>query len=84
MKDIIASTTFEVPGYRVVKWLDMVFGITVRTRGVGGKIKAGLRGIVGGEVGAYVELANEIRHEAMTRMEQEAKDKGAKAILGVS
>lgn len=46
-------TTPEIPGYEIVKVLGPVHGLTVRTRGVGGKIVAGIEGIFGGEVTSY-------------------------------
>ena len=41
-RSMIVVTTSTLPGYRVVKVLGAVTGLTVRTRGVGGKFVAGI------------------------------------------
>jgi uncharacterized protein YbjQ (UPF0145 family) len=44
---------------------------------------AGLRGLVGGRIGAYETLLDRARREAILRMKREAPLKGAKAIINV-
>jgi uncharacterized protein YbjQ (UPF0145 family) len=78
---MIVTTTENVPGARVVRALGQVFGLTVRTRGLGGNIAAGLRSIVGGEVGAYVKLLEDARRQAVDRMVQNATAMGADAVV---
>jgi len=79
---LIVVTTPTIPGYEVVKVLGMVHGITVRTRGVGGKIVAGIEGIFGGEVSAYTSECEKARDESMKRLIENAKRLGANAIIG--
>jgi len=55
----------------------------VRTRGVGGKIFAGIEGIFGGEVTAYTSECEKARRESLNRLIENAKRIGANAILGV-
>jgi len=73
---MIVTTTENIPGARVVQTLGEVFGLTVRTRGLGGNIAAGFRSIVGGEVGAYVKLLEDARRQAVDRMVQSATAMG--------
>jgi uncharacterized protein YbjQ (UPF0145 family) len=80
---IVVSTTFEIAGHRVVRDLGIVRGITVRTRGLGGKIAAGLRGLVGGKVEAYVSMCEVARAEAMELMLTHAHERGANAVIGM-
>jgi len=80
---MIVVTTPTVPGYQVVKVLGTVHGITVRTRGVGGKIAAGIEGIFGGEVTTYTSECEKARKESLNRMIENAKKMGANAIIGV-
>lgn len=80
---IIVVTTPTVPGHNVVKVLGPVHGLTVRTRGVGGKIVAGIQGIFGGEVSAYTSECEKARKESLDRMIENAKKIGANAIIGV-
>lgn len=82
-QDILVTTTFEVPGYEVVRYLGVVRGITVRTRGIGGQISAGIRALVGGPVGAYISLCEYAREEAMQFMLTHARERGANAVLGM-
>ena len=55
--------------------------MTVRTRGVGGKIMAGIEGMFGGEVTSYSSEAEKARKESMDRLIDNAKSVGADAIL---
>jgi len=80
---IIVVTTPTVPGYQVVKVLGPVHGLTVRTRGVGGKIVAGIEGIFGGEVTTYTSECEKARKESLDRMIESARKIGANAIIGV-
>ncbi len=82
MKEIIVTTSNEVPGKKVVKIIGIVRGSTVRARNIGRDIGAGLKNIVGGEIVTYTEMANQSRDEAYNRMVNNAKDMGADAIIG--
>jgi uncharacterized protein YbjQ (UPF0145 family) len=79
--ELIVVTTSTIPGYEIVKALGTVHGITVRTRGVGGKIMAGIEGIFGGEVTSYSSEAEKARKESMERLIENAKRLRANAIL---
>jgi len=76
-------TSNYASGYKVEKVLGMVYGITVRSRGLGGNIVAGLRTIAGGEIKEYTELAKQARQEALDRLSDHAKNMGANAVLSV-
>jgi|Deesub1362B_J571_1020462.scaffolds.fasta_scaffold00238_24 uncharacterized protein YbjQ (UPF0145 family) len=82
-KEIIAVTSPHLPGYDIVSILGIVHGLTVRTRGVGGKIVAGIQGIFGGEVTAYTSECEKARKESIRRLMENAKKMGANAIIGV-
>jgi len=75
-------TTPTVPGYEIVKVLGTVHGLTVRTRGVGGKIVAGIQGIFGGEVSSYSSECEKARKESVDRLVENARRMGANAIVG--
>ena len=78
---MIVATTENVAGYRVKETKGQVFGVVVRSRGLGGNIMAGLRSIVGGEITEYTELLEEARRHAVDRMVQNASAMGANAII---
>jgi uncharacterized protein YbjQ (UPF0145 family) len=79
----MTSTTFEIPGYNIVRGLGVVRGVTVRSRGFVGQFAAGLRTIAGGKIHEYVSLCEETRGEAFDLMVQHAEKIGANAIIGV-
>jgi uncharacterized protein YbjQ (UPF0145 family) len=78
---MIIATTENIAGQRVVKTLGEVFGVVVRSRGLGGNIMAGLRSIVGGEIHEYTQLLEEARRHAIDRMVGNATAMGANAIV---
>ena len=80
---LLMTTESDIPGYRISRVIGLVYGITVRTRGMGGKIMASLRGLVGGEMGSFVDLMNEIRGQALLRLNEVAYQRGANAVIGV-
>ena len=78
---MIVVTTDTVEGSRVVETKGQVFGIVVRSRGLGGNIMAGLRSIGGGEIKEYTEMLEDARRHAIDRMVQNATAMGANAIV---
>jgi len=83
MSEVIVVTTPNLPGYDIVKVLGTVHGLTVRTRGVGGKFVAGIEGIFGGEVTAYTSECEKARRESLNRLIEDARRMGANAVLSV-
>lgn len=78
-----ATTSFDFSGYRIVKYLGVVRGITVRSRSVVGQFAAGVQQIFGGNITIYTELCENARGEAFDLMLQHAAAVGANAIIGV-
>ncbi len=78
---MIVVTTESVVGYRTKETKGQVFGVVVRSRGLGGNIMAGLRSIGGGEITEYTQLLEESRRHAIDRMVENATAMGANAIL---
>ena len=79
---LIATTPF-VAGWRVVETKGHVFGLVVRSRGLGGNIMAGLRSLGGGEIHEYTSLLEDTRRQAIDRMVQNATLMGANAVLSM-
>ena len=77
------STTFDLPGFRVVRGLGIVRGIVVRSRSVFGNIGASLQTLIGGDITLFSNLCEKTREEAFNRMMRHAAELGADAILGV-
>jgi len=78
---VIVSTTESVAGHHTVATLGQVFGVVVRSRGIGGNIAAGLRSIVGGEIKEYTALVEETRRHAVDRLVQNATLMGGNAVV---
>ncbi len=74
-------TSEYVTDHRIVETKGQVFGVVVRSRGLGGNIMAGLRSLVGGEIKEYTELLEEARRHAVDRMVSNANAMGANAII---
>ena len=81
-QSVLVVTTPTVQGYEIVKVLGAVSGLTVRTRGVGGKIVAGVESMFGGEVTAYTSECEKARRESMQRLVDNAQKMGANAVVG--
>jgi uncharacterized protein YbjQ (UPF0145 family) len=80
---MIDSTTNDVAGYRIVRHLGLVRGITVRSRSVLGHLVGGLQSFFGGKLGAFVQLAETARQEALDHMCEIASQRGANAVIGM-
>ncbi len=79
----MTTTAFTIDGYRVVKSLGVVRGITVRSRSVFGTIGASLQTIVGGNITLFSELCEQTRSEAFEMLVNHAVERGANAVIGV-
>jgi uncharacterized protein YbjQ (UPF0145 family) len=77
---LIVTTTENIPDTYVVQTLGQVFGLTVRSRSIGGNIAAALKSLVGGEIKSYVKLNEDARRQALDRMVQNAAAMGANAV----
>lgn len=83
IKIMIITTTENIAGKDIKEVLGLVRGNTIRAKHIGKDIIAGLRTIIGGEIKEYVEAMNEAREQSLERMEKQANDLGADAIVGV-
>ena len=79
----MVTTAFELDGFRVLRNLGIVRGITVRSRSVVGSFAAGLQTLVGGNITIYTELCEKSREEAFDLMLQHAGALGANAVVGM-
>ena len=80
---MIIVTTPYLSGHRIVESKGMVFGLVVRSRGLGGNIMAGLRSLGGGEIHEYTSLLEDTRRQALDRLVRNATVVGANAIVSL-
>jgi len=78
---MIVVTTEDVAGQRIVETKGQVFGVIVRSRGLGGNIVAGLRTVFGGEVHEYTSMVEDSRRQAIDRMCKNATLMGGNAVV---
>jgi uncharacterized protein YbjQ (UPF0145 family) len=80
---VITSTMNEVPGYRVVRVLGAVYGLTVRSRNWGADIAQIFKSVVGGELKYFTSMMYTSRNSAVERMVGECMGKGGNAIIAM-
>lgn len=83
LNDALVTTAFELPGYRVVRNIGLVRGITVRSRSIVGNFFGSLQSLLGGNITIYTQLCEQARGETYKDMLMHARQRGANAIIGV-
>jgi uncharacterized protein YbjQ (UPF0145 family) len=83
MQHNMTTTAFILDGYRIVKNLGIVRGITVRSRSIFGTIGGSLQTLVGGNITLFTELCEKTRREAFDMMMLHGDEMGANAIIGL-
>jgi uncharacterized protein YbjQ (UPF0145 family) len=83
MDSTMITTSTELEGYRVLRNLGVVRGITVRSRSLLGNLAGGLQTLLGGQISIYVDLCEKTREEAFQFMMQHGAERGANAIIGM-
>ena len=79
----LTTTTFDLPGYRVVKSHGVVRGIIVRSRSIVGNIAANVQSLFGGNISLYTSMCERARADAFNEMLLHAGQLGANAVIGV-
>jgi uncharacterized protein YbjQ (UPF0145 family) len=79
----LTTTTFDLPGYRIVRSMGVVRGIIVRSRSIVGNLGASIQSIFGGNISLYTELCERAREDAFRQMLAHAGQLGANAVIGV-
>jgi uncharacterized protein YbjQ (UPF0145 family) len=81
--DIPLVTTPNVPGFRLVNSVGIVCGEAIIGANIFSDMLAGIVDIVGGRSLSYEGKLQSARQIALAEMAQQAKDRGANAIIGV-
>lgn len=80
---MLVVTTNELEGYRIVRHLGLVRGLTVRSRSVVGNLGAAIQIFFGGNITVYTKLAEQTRQEAFNLLVAHAQEIGANAVIGM-
>jgi uncharacterized protein YbjQ (UPF0145 family) len=83
MDEILIVTTNDVPGYEITQVHGEVCGLIVRARNAFSNMGAGLRTVFGGEARGYTTLLLDSRNEALERLREAAREKGANAVVAM-
>ena len=83
MDHSLVTTSTSLEGYKIVRHLGVVRGITVRSRSALGNIAGGFQSLFGGRLSIYVELCENAREEAYQLLIQHAQVMGATAIINM-
>jgi len=80
---IITTTMFDVPGYRVVRVLGAVYGLTVRSRNWAAGLGMVLKSIAGGELRWFTDMLYSARNDAISRIVSETQARGGNAVIAM-
>jgi uncharacterized protein YbjQ (UPF0145 family) len=80
---MIITTTPNIEGKKVTKYLGLVSGEAIIGANIVKDFFAGIRDIVGGRSGAYEEGLREAKEIALREMQEQAHRLGANAILSI-
>ena len=80
---MIVATTNDLPGYRIVAYVGLVRGLTVRSRSIVGNIGGAIQSVFGGNLSIYTDLAEHARQEAYDLLVQHATQAGANAVIAM-
>ncbi|EPS38890.1 hypothetical protein H072_7350 [Dactylellina haptotyla CBS 200.50] len=78
---VITTTMFDIPGYKVVRVLGAVYGLTVRSRNWAASFGMVAKSVIGGELKWFTSVLYEARNDAISRVVQETTSRGGNAII---
>lgn len=81
--DTLITTSTSLEGYRIIRQLGLVRGISVRSRNIFGSFAGNFMTIFGGRNAIYTELCENAREEALQLMVQHGRIIGANAIINM-
>ncbi len=80
---LIVTTSNDVAGYQIVRYVGIVRGIVVRATSFGKGFMGSLKALGGGNISEFTEVCEAARHDAFQQMVQHAEELGANAIVGM-
>lgn len=80
---MLVTTTNTIEGKTVVAYHGVVTGQTIMGANIFRDMFAGIRDIVGGRSASYEKVLRGARDEALKELEEEARARGANAVIGV-
>lgn len=74
---------FDITGYRIVKVLGAVYGLTVRSRNWAASLGMVLKSVAGGELRWFTTMLYSCRNDAIGRVVAETKARGGNAVIAL-
>jgi uncharacterized protein YbjQ (UPF0145 family) len=81
--DVVVTTSNDVEGYRIVRYLGIVRGVIVRSASIGQGFVGALKSIGGGNIDEWAQVCEAARHDAYTKMMDHARELGAHGVIGM-
>jgi uncharacterized protein YbjQ (UPF0145 family) len=78
---LTSTAMFDIPGYRVVRVLGAVYGLTVRSRNWAASFGMVLKSMAGGELRWFTSMLYDCRNDAIGRVVSETKQRGGNAVI---
>lgn len=78
----MVTSAFTLPGFRIVRSLGIVRGLTVRSASIGGQIAAAFQSLGGGTIRTMTNVCEHTRTDAYLMALEHAAQIGANAIIG--
>jgi uncharacterized protein YbjQ (UPF0145 family) len=80
---VITTTMNDLPGYRIIRVLGTIYGLSVRSRNWGADIASVLKSAVGGELRYLTNMLYTGRDHAVERLVGECMTRGGNAIVAM-
>jgi uncharacterized protein YbjQ (UPF0145 family) len=78
----MVTSAFTLPGFRIVRSLGIVRGLTVRSASIGGQLVAAFQSLGGGSIRTMTNVCEHARTDAFLMTLEHAAQIGANAIVG--
>ncbi|PHH89408.1 hypothetical protein CDD83_6124 [Cordyceps sp. RAO-2017] len=78
---VVTTTMMDLPGYRIVRVLGTVYGISVRSRNAAASLGMALKSLAGGELSWFTSMLYSCRNDSVARAVDECKRRGGNAII---
>ncbi|KAM4055190.1 putative heavy-metal-binding domain-containing protein [Hirsutella rhossiliensis] len=78
---VVTTTMMDLPGYRIVRVLGAVYGISVRSRNIAASLGMVIKSFAGGELRWFTSMLYSCRNDSISRVVDECKRRGGNAII---
>lgn len=80
---MILTSTSTIENKKIKKYLGIVSGEAIIGTNIFKDVFSSIRGVVGGRSSSYERVLKETKRQALADLEEQAKAKGANAVVGI-